>query len=995
MDTFLILVFLVLIAWLFVKQSAVKEELRQLRELADQLSSLDRRLKKLEQAPPAPLTQATAPVAAKPVVTPVQTWGSFSSPTASATKAGDPSFPGFTNPKPVPPLPSVPLPEVPKPEPVLSPPASPTHVFREEPLPPPTPPRSISIEERLGQNWLNKLGIITLVIGLALFLGYQLRTLGPLGKSLIGLTLSLALLAGGLFLERRPQYRIFARAAIGGGWALTFFVTFALYHVNAMQVLHSQAADLILMLLVACAMVWHSLQYKSQVVTSLAFLLAFVTVGISEVTLFSLVAGALLAAGLIFVAAREYWFELGLAGLVGVYVNHFLWLQRVLPNGGQIGHPFPDFFASAGLLLLYWFIFRLFYVLRVPQTQRQEVVSSFTAILNSVGVMSLLKFQSSHPEWAFRGLLVLGVAEFAFAFLARRKWRTAFIVLSGIASILLLAAIPFRFSGANWPLLWLFEAEILFIAGLRMPEITFRRLGILASFAAAAELLYAQFLPIVTLRQSAPDASHHLHTTIALLAAAVLFWLNSEFVARRWHFITEPELDNAALRITSYLAAVFAAIGLWVCVPTAWTIVAWLFVALALGWVADKLSSPDLATQADLLALAAILRAAAINFFLSSHTGALSTRALTITLASVLLYVSMRRKTSPHAVPADYIAPIYSWAAGGLLAVLLWYELQPISVAVAWGIFGLLLFEIGFAFRRNYFRHQGYLLLAASFVRIFFANLNVADNAHLLGPRLYTVVPLIAAYFWVYQRLQVEANDSAFDRAATIAVPWFGTIAAAALLYFEVRPEWVAISWALLAFVLIAVGWLLKRPLFVAQSLTLLLASAIRATMVSLIAPTPLAVSFTSSRVFCISAACAIMLLSLPLAFAVRRQRASVGNIPDDWRLLLFRPEQPFFFIPLALITALLAIQLRAGMITIGWSALGVLTFLFALTVKERSYRLAGLSLLLLGVCKIICVDIWHASPSDRYITLIVMGAALLLVSFLYSRYRETLLKFL
>ncbi len=84
-----------------------------------------------------------------------------------------------------------------------------------------------------------------------------------------------------------------------------------------------------------------------------------------------------------------------------------------------------------------------------------------------------------------------------------------------------------------------------------------------------------------------------------------------------------------------------------------------------------------------------------------------------------------------------------------------------------------------------------------------------------------------------------------------------------------------------------------------------------------------------------------------------------------------------------------------AGMITVCWSALGVLVFLFALVVKERSYRLAGLGLLLLGVVKIILVDIWHATPSDRYITLIVMGASLLLISFLYTRYREAIIKFL
>jgi uncharacterized membrane protein len=82
-------------------------------------------------------------------------------------------------------------------------------------------------------------------------------------------------------------------------------------------------------------------------------------------------------------------------------------------------------------------------------------------------------------------------------------------------------------------------------------------------------------------------------------------------------------------------------------------------------------------------------------------------------------------------------------------------------------------------------------------------------------------------------------------------------------------------------------------------------------------------------------------------------------------------------------------------MITVSWSALGVAVFLFALLVGERSFRLAGLGLLLLGVGKILLVDIWKAAPADRYITLIVMGASLLLISFLYTRYHENILKFL
>ena len=58
--------------------------------------------------------------------------------------------------------------------------------------------------------------------------------------------------------------------------------------------------------------------------------------------------------------------------------------------------------------------------------------------------------------------------------------------------------------------------------------------------------------------------------------------------------------------------------------------------------------------------------------------------------------------------------------------------------------------------------------------------------------------------------------------------------------------------------------------------------------------------------------------------------------------------------------------------------------FLVALWVGERSFRLAGLGLLLLGVGKNLLVDVWQLSLRDRYLTFITMGSALLLVSFLY-----------
>jgi uncharacterized membrane protein len=102
-----------------------------------------------------------------------------------------------------------------------------------------------------------------------------------------------------------------------------------------------------------------------------------------------------------------------------------------------------------------------------------------------------------------------------------------------------------------------------------------------------------------------------------------------------------------------------------------------------------------------------------------------------------------------------------------------------------------------------------------------------------------------------------------------------------------------------------------------------------------------------------------------------------------------------FFFVMLALLTSLLAIEMRHGMVTLAWGVEALLVFMFALLVGERSFRLAGLGLLLLCAAKILVIDVWRLNPSDRYITLIVLGAALLSVSFLYTRYRDAIRQYL
>ncbi len=71
----------------------------------------------------------------------------------------------------------------------------------------------------LGTDWLNKVGIAFIVLGIAFFLSYELKNMGPAGKVLVGFVTAAVMLGAGIWFDRGERYRILARAGIGGGWA--------------------------------------------------------------------------------------------------------------------------------------------------------------------------------------------------------------------------------------------------------------------------------------------------------------------------------------------------------------------------------------------------------------------------------------------------------------------------------------------------------------------------------------------------------------------------------------------------------------------------------------------------------------------------------------------------------------------------------------------------------------------------------------------------------
>ncbi len=1405
---------------------------------------------------PIPPTTVTPPV--PPTLAPPQTSAIPATPVEQKPvepKPLAPAPPKVTVPPSIPHTPAAP--PIPPPQPAAIPPAAAARVTTPPPFSPlrtPAPRPTMrdrmnaisALEDALGTNWFAKLGGIMIVVGVTTIGLIKLQSFGAAGKAIVSYLVAFLLLAGGIFLEKRPRYQLLGRVGIGCGWALLFGSTYGIHNFPAMRVLDSLVLDCILMLLVALAMAAHTLRYKSQFVTGLSFLLGYTTVALSfseippgastganESTVYGLLAGVFLAIGLVTIVLKMGWFELEVFGILSSYLNHLYWLYKILGPNGAHGRAFPEYHVSLAMLFFYWLIFRVSYVLRGVKTDFEEHVSTVSALLNTLLLLGVMKFQSVDPNLAYIALLLVGALEFIFAQLPiTRRRRRAFVILSLLGALLMIVAVPSHFSGNDVAYLWLVGAEVFLFAGIIFEEVVFLRVGLFTGLLVGIDLLAYNFRPLVLFRA---------HSEIVVPKAGLLFaicglalYLNALYIGLRWKESFRATLDTRLLAFHSYFGAFAAATAAWALFSHDWTAVAFasimlalaflarrlesrhlqiqyallgaltlyrtlafnlhiegpahshittrlitlpilgaifyltaklaalrddqeqrtfrglfafagtalfaaliwfevpelwqplLFIAfavalsenaralryqvltfhahaitllavftaltadqynihvwhtipvhalaalpvvagcywiakrlgvenarhaeiarvaytwlaagvmtwiieealhapwIAVGWIvfavalaltthwiryrhlawqanvvalaafirtytfnlnlhqplwrhvslrlftvslviagayilakiaADALdefksivrnaytwaaalflgllifaeaqqdwmsvyfiaagiilalvgrrwSLPHLGFQEHLFAIAAIARTFDYNYHLTTHYGNFSVRLITVSIVAAGLYAISRKATAPDApyalasaylhttaatsllallmwyevspgsgwlaafwalfaftlaavdrrfklddlrwqahalallamirsvsinmyveetwhglsvrllslsivavvfyamsrlvrMPEEWRARdfhhIYSWSASLIVSLLLWRELNPLSLAVGLAVFGLVLFEYGLLRKIAQFRYQSYVAFTAAFARIFFANLAAGDPGVFLSDRMITVVPLILIFFFVYAQLPSEEENVSRDRRFHFDsfVAYLGTGTLAALFYFQFQDEWVVTAYAALAFSLFAAAWALRRPIFLHQGILLTLGTFARGMAHNLFGGSYLTGGTWKGRYFIVGSAAAILLATLYFAFEMRGRYAPPANA-SRWKKITTaldaRPEQLQFFVPVILVATMFALKMTSEWVTASWGLEGLCIVLLAYAVKEHSYRLTGYALLVLCVAKVAAMDFWRETLFERGISVAVVGSVLVAVALLHTRLRE------
>jgi uncharacterized membrane protein len=127
----------------------------------------------------------------------------------------------------------------------------------------------------MGLTWVNRIGAVTLIIGVAFFFKYAVdnQWIGETGRVVLGVLAGLAAVAGGDILWRRGQ-KVFAQGICGLGVSilyLSFYATFGLYH------LLPQATAFVLMVMVTAMAGALALRYDAMAIAALGMLGGYAT----------------------------------------------------------------------------------------------------------------------------------------------------------------------------------------------------------------------------------------------------------------------------------------------------------------------------------------------------------------------------------------------------------------------------------------------------------------------------------------------------------------------------------------------------------------------------------------------------------------------------------------------------------------------------------------------------------------------------------------------
>lgn len=641
-------------------------------------------------------------------------------------------------------------------------------------IPPAADWSSMDFESLIGGNLMNKAGAFLLVIGLALFLNYSFASLGPWAKLASGAVFSVLLLAWGVFLEYRNGGNLMSIGLIGGGWACLYLTAFAAHGVTATKVIESPVAGMSLLILVAVGMIIHSLRYRSEMATGLAFIFAFASLFVAEVSLFSEVAAVIMAIGMLGISWYFEWHQLAASGLILTYGSMLARLHWNAPPP-SLG-PIERMMFTQSLLTVLWTTYELVGMSFMRRNPASEEVTRFLFPMNFFAylIASLLTWPmvKETPVYYLAGLIM---TQYILIGLARGIWcsnpgeaavEKARFFMGSCEDSLVIAAGALCYG--IWYLLpapvvvigWAVTGLILIEIAYRLPWQLMRFIGHLIVTLA----FFRVFIANLDIAGTSGGISHRVLTVVPVI-----------FMMLHLYFRADTELSWEAsptggtrqfAPAYSYFAVVLAGVLFRFEFGPGLTPPALAVAAVIMSGLGQKFKNWHFRRQGLYLALIGIGYGLANDWRCDSINPVLASPwtigIVTVTCLYACRWLSGRDDMpEPNSLLAgmDSIRPHAFSLAGSIgLAFLLYVQVSGGYLTLAWSLLGMGLLAAGFACKDRLLRFSGLGLVLLCIVKVF-----LYDARELEAPlRILAFMALGAtmiAISWAYTRYKDKIEE--------------------------------------------------------------------------------------------------------------------------------------------------------------------------------------------------------------------------------------------
>ena len=331
------------------------------------------------------------------------------------------------------------------------------------------------LEKFIGENLINKIGILILVLGISYFVKYAIDKDWINEPARVGIGMLSGALIMGIAHKLRKKYAAFSSVFVAGAIAVFYFtigVAFHTYH------LFGQTAAFIIMVLITVFSCLVSLSYNRKELAILSLIGGFavpfmVSTGQGNyVVLFTYI--LILNIGILALAYYKKWGIINILSYIFTVILYGAWLFKDLDEKG------PHYLGA----LLFGFAFYLVFIgINIINNVRTKglfspielsILASNTFLFYGAGMVVLEQF---HPELKGLFTAALGLLNLGYAWFLYKKFgldKTAVYLLVGLTLTFITLAIPIQFEGNYITLFWAAEAVMLMGLGQKS-KITYYR----------------------------------------------------------------------------------------------------------------------------------------------------------------------------------------------------------------------------------------------------------------------------------------------------------------------------------------------------------------------------------------------------------------------------------------------------------------------------------------------------------------------------------------